>query len=65
MSPAAARLLRVLRETGPRPLTVILGFANGKPKELQRIVGELFIAGAVKWVSAKRWRRLGAIKVRA
>ena len=29
-------------------------------KELQQLVGELFIAGVVQWVSAKRWRKLGA-----
>ena len=53
-------MLRVLQETGPRPLTMLADFANGSTKELQRIVGELFIAGAVDWKSSKRWRQLAA-----
>ncbi len=34
----------------------------GKKSEVERVVGELFIAGVVRWVSAKRWRQLGATK---
>ena len=64
MTRNAARVLRVLRETGPRPMTVITGLV-GKKSEVERVVGELFIAGVVRWVSAKRWRQLGATKARA
>ena len=67
MTSDAARVLRVLRETGPRPLSVIGGLIVGAkvtcPESvLQRVVGELFIAGAVEWKSAKRWRVLAARK---
>lgn len=55
-------MLRVLRETGPRPLTMLAGFVDSNERELQRVVGELFIAGVVEWQSAKRWRLLAARK---
>ncbi len=60
LSRVSTRVLRVLQETGPRPLTIISGFAKGSKKELERIVGELFIAGVVEWKSSKRWRQLAA-----
>lgn len=61
MTKNAPRVLRVLRETGPRPMTIITGLC-GTQQETQRVVGELFIAGVVRWISAKRWRQLGATK---
>jgi len=62
LSRQASKVLRVLRETGPRPLTIIKGLAGGTTADMQRVVGELFIQGTVKWVSAKRWRCLAAKK---
>lgn len=65
LSRPAARVLRILQETGPRPLTMLAGLVNGSQAELQRLIGELFIAGVVKWESAKRWRRLAATTTKA
>jgi len=40
-------------------MSIVTGLC-GTDTETQRVVGELFIAGVVKWVSAKRHRRLAA-----
>jgi len=59
LSARAKRVHRVLQETGARPMSIVTGLC-GTDTETQRVVGELFIAGVVKWVSAKRHRRLAA-----
>ncbi len=60
MSRAANRILRVLRESGPRPLPIIKGLAGGTQEALQRAVGELFISGSVVWKGKTKGRRLAA-----
>lgn len=67
--PDAARVLRVLRETGPAKLTTVGGLILGskvpwscQTSVLQRVVGELFILGVVEWRGAKRVRMLAARK---
>ena len=68
MTPDAARVLRVLRETGPAKLTVVGGIVGPKgcyvESIVQRVVGELFILGVVEWRGAKRGRMLAARTVR-
>lgn len=63
LSAPAQRVHRVLKESGPRDLNVVAGLLGPKSTraELERVVGELFLAGIVEWVSAKRWRRLSAV----
>ena len=65
MTSAAQRVLKVLQESGPRHLTVVEGLTKGGRRELERVVGELFIFGVVKWVGKKRGRRLSAARRKA
>lgn len=57
LSTPARRVLRVL-ETGPRKLNVIAGLVEGTKLDLQRVIGELFIAGVVRWDGRTKGRRL-------
>lgn len=68
----ALRVLRILRESGPRNLNVIRGLVGIGVKELrlyapsareivlERVVGILFLRGQVEWKGATRNRKLAA-----
>ena len=62
-SKPALRILRVLRDTGPRPANLLSGLAPSAAA-FERAIGQLFLQGSVKWIGAKRGRRLAA-KTRA
>lgn len=58
LSYPAQKLLRVLKESGPRNLNIVRGLVGRE--NLARVIGELFIVGMVEWVGAKRGRKLAA-----
>lgn len=64
LSTRAQRVRNVLRDSGPRKLTVVDGLVRGTRADLCRVVGELFIAGVVKWIGRKKGRRLAAVTER-
>lgn len=58
MSPTASRIYRVVKETGgPRSANVLSGLAKNQD-DFERAIGQLFLAGVVKWVGKKRARKL-------
>jgi hypothetical protein len=66
----AARVLRILKEGGPRKLTVLRGYCKFGAQELglgintniifERVVGILFLQGVVEWQGQKKARLLAA-----
>lgn len=66
----ASRVLRILKEGGPRKLTVLRGYCRIGAQELglaintdivfERVVGILFLQGSVEWKGQKKARLLAA-----
>lgn len=67
----ALRVHRILRESGPRKLTVLRGYCKHGQVEIgwayadsrvifERVVGILFLRGIVEWKGRNKHRRLAA-----
>lgn len=61
MNRDALRILRVLKDGGPRKPNILQAMLRASAARFERAVGQLFIAGVVRWVSRKRWRMLAAV----
>lgn len=57
--PGAAKLLRVLRETGPRKKTVCVGLVGGEGA-FARALESLARRRLVRWIGDRKGRRLAA-----
>jgi len=55
----AARILKVLKDGGPRTPWLFRGLAKSDA-ELQQAIGVLFLDGTVEWKGRKKGRRLAA-----
>ncbi len=55
----AARIIRALKEGGPRKVHVFRGRASDQA-DYERAIGQLFLEGSVEWRGAKSGRLLAA-----
>ena len=55
----AGRIIKALKSTGPRPVSMLRGFSTNNA-DFERAIGLLFLAGTVRWHGKAKGRRLAA-----